>query len=57
MRKYKIFNIRARENIDVLFNEIASLYDQFNDHKELIKSIAYAKNYYYESSDVGIFAA
>jgi hypothetical protein len=40
-----------------LFDEIASLYDQFNEDKELIKSIVYARNYYYESTEGVIDAA
>jgi transposase len=55
--KNKIFNIGARENIEVLFDEIAALYDQFNEDKELIKSIVYARNYYYELPDIGLLAA
>ncbi|WP_255547769.1 IS630 family transposase [Crassaminicella indica] len=55
--KNKIFNIGARENIEVLFDEIASLYDQFNEDKELIKSIVYGRNYYYKLPDIGLLAA
>lgn len=55
--KNKIFNIGARENIEVLFDEIAALYHQFNEDKELIKSIVYARNYYYKLPVIGLLAA
>lgn len=55
--KNKIFNIGARENIDVLYDEIVDLYDQFNEDKELIKSIVYSRNYYYKLPDIGLIVA
>lgn len=55
--KNKIFNVGARENIDVLFDELAALYNQFNEDKVLIKSIVYYRNYYYEFPDEGLIAA
>ncbi|WP_278279801.1 hypothetical protein [Thermotalea metallivorans] len=41
----------------MLCDEIAALYDQFNEDKELIKSVVYAKNYYYELPGIGLHAA
>ena len=47
--KNKIFNIGARKNIDELYDEIEKLYKQFNNNKALIMSVAYARNYYFNS--------
>lgn len=55
--KNKIFNIGARSSIDVLFDEIDFLYNQFNQDKDLIKSIVCARNYYFEVPDKGLLAA
>ena len=55
--KNKIFNVAARPNIDVLFDEISSLYNQFNQNKELIKSIVSARNYYFKFPYKGLLVA
>lgn len=41
-----IFSTSARNSIDDLFDDVASIYNTFNENKDLIKSIVYAKNYY-----------
>ncbi len=55
--KNKIFNIGARANIHVLFDEIEFLYSQFNEDKELIKSIVCARNYYFKTVYIEVLAA
>ena len=41
-----IFSTSARASINDLFDDISSIYDIFNENKDFIKSIVYAKNYY-----------
>ncbi len=47
--KNKIFTIGAKTNIDILFDEVCHLYNQFNDNKQLIMSIINPRNYYFKS--------
>ncbi|MGL5346353.1 MAG: IS630 family transposase [Peptostreptococcaceae bacterium] len=49
--KNKIFTIGARENIDVLYDEVEYLYSQMNEDINLIMSIVNYRNYYLDFPD------
>ena len=47
--KNKVFTVGAKENTDALFEAVNHFYNQFNDNKDLIKSIVNPRNYYFKS--------
>ena len=47
--KNKVFTVGAKESTDALFEEVNHLYNQFNDNKDLIKSVVNPRNYYFKS--------
>ena len=41
-----IFSLSAFTSIDELFYSVSSIYDSFNEDTNMVKSLAYARNYY-----------